>query len=98
MNPGGHRQENLPTLSTQVAPFLQGCDAHSFTSIWQRAPWKPGTQKQENRSPRGLHRALFWHGFGEQGSTVEGRGPEEGPPVNRGQLKARFVIGSAAEI
>lgn len=46
VNPVEHRQENLPTLSTQVAPFLQGCEAHSSTSIWQWAPWKPGTQKQ----------------------------------------------------
>lgn len=82
VNPGEQRQENLPTLSSQVAPFLQGCEAHSFTSIWQRPPWNPGMQKQEYPSPRGLHMALFWQGFGEQGSTVEGGGLEH-PPLNR---------------
>lgn len=86
VKPGEHRQEKRPSLSSQVAPFLQGWDAHSFTSMWQRAPWNPGTQKQTYPSPRGLHMALFWHGFGEQGLTVGSRGPEV-PPFEK-----QFVI------
>lgn len=40
VKPGGHMQVNVAFPSIQVAPFIQGFEAHSLISILQSLPTK----------------------------------------------------------
>jgi hypothetical protein len=48
--------------SVQVAPFWQGLEAHSLTSVWQRMPAKPEAQLHVNPLSASLHVAPLRQG------------------------------------
>lgn len=58
-----------PGRSAQCAPCRQGPLAHSSTSVWQRAPRKPGGQEQEKAAGASRQVAPFWHGRDWHSST-----------------------------
>jgi hypothetical protein len=57
--------------SRQTPEFTHGAEAHSFTSIWQDSPVHPEAHEQEKLATKSVHAvAAFWHGSGEQSSTL----------------------------
>jgi hypothetical protein len=43
-------QAKLFRASVQVAPFLQGLEAHSTISVWHRTPANPGELSEKNKT------------------------------------------------